>query len=77
MSLMAWLASPIISVAMLILWKQQQSSSDSAPASTLNVTQSPSQKCSLLVTPATILSVLVRKMSSYAPPLVSILLYSV
>lgn len=64
MSLMAWLASPIISVATLILWKQQQRRRLSRPASTLNTTHSPSQNPALLVTPATILSVLVRKMSS-------------
>ena len=66
-SLMALLASPIMSVAIEILLKQQQRRTERRPARELNTTARLSQKNGLEVTASLILSRLVRKMSSCCP----------
>ena len=63
-SLMAWLASPIMSVAIEILLKQQQRRSVRRQARKVKTTLRLSQKYWLLVTAVVILSTLVRKISS-------------
>ena len=76
-SLMALLASPIMSVAIEILLKQQQRRRVRRQARQLNTTPRLSQKYSLVVTAAMIRSALVRKMSSSCGPASHSLSYSV